>query len=210
MVASSQYVYRQRENPNGKMGEVLARVVLANLGSLDGRGRICELGCGNGYLSGLMAAAGFEVLGLDASESGIRIASEHHGARARFICRSIRPDLAQELGQDSFDAVISSEVIEHLYKPMELPELAFRILKPGGRFLVTTPYHGYLKNLLIAGLGRCDAHMNPLWDGGHIKFFSERTLSALVVRCGFLDLRFSFSGRVPLLWKSMVCTASKP
>jgi hypothetical protein len=51
--------------------------------------------------------------------------------------------------------------------------------------------------------------VNPLWDGGHIKFFSRRTLAALVSGSGFTDLSFSYFGRAPLLWKSMVCTARK-
>jgi len=37
-----------------------------------------------------------------------------------------------------------------------------RLLKPGGRLVLTTPYHGYVKNLAIAVLGRWDAHADPL------------------------------------------------
>ena len=73
-----------------------------------------------------------------------------------------------------------------------------------------TPYHGYVKNLVIAALGPFDAHVNPLWDGGHIKFFSPRTLSALVAGSGFAEIEFAYFGRAPWLWKSMVCVARKP
>lgn len=172
--------------------------------------RICELGCGNGYLSGLLGERGFDVLGVDASESGVEIAKEQHASTAVFLCRSIEPGLAAELGRARFDVVVSSEVIEHLYRPGDLVDLAFDVLRPGGLLVLTTPYHGYLKNLVIAALGRFDAHVSPLWDGGHIKFFSPRTLSALVAGSGFGAIEFAYFGRAPWLWKSMVCVARKP
>jgi hypothetical protein len=49
-----------------------------------------------------------------------------------------------------------------------------------------------------------------LWDGGHIKFFSPRTLSALVAGSGFAEIEFAYFGRAPWLWKSMLCIARKP
>lgn len=49
---------------------------------------------------------------------------------------------------------------------------AFQAHEPGGRFVCTTPYHGYLKTFALAVAGNSDSHANPLWDGGHIKLFS--------------------------------------
>jgi hypothetical protein len=72
---------------------------------------------------------------------------------------------------------------------------------------VSTPYHGYLKNLLIALLGRYDQHHTVLWDGGHIKFFSRKTLESMLTEHGFIMEQFCGIGRVPLLWKSMVVLA---
>jgi hypothetical protein len=74
---------------------------------------------------------------------------------------------------------------------------------------VTTPYHGYVKNLLIAALGKLDSHMDPLWEGGHIKFFSVDALGKLVASHGFRRVELDVYGRLPLLWKSMICTALK-
>jgi hypothetical protein len=37
--------------------------------------------------------------------------------------------------------------------------------------IITTPYHGYLKNIALSVSVKFDHHVNPLWDGGHIKFF---------------------------------------
>jgi 2-polyprenyl-3-methyl-5-hydroxy-6-metoxy-1,4-benzoquinol methylase len=93
--------------------------------------------------------------------------------------------------QPTVDLVISSDVIEHFYRPADLLESAAALLGPEGHLLIGTPYHGYLKNLVLSVTGRMDAHFTALWDGGHIKFFSVKTLSQLIAAYGFTDLRFS-------------------
>jgi hypothetical protein len=75
--------------------------------------------------------------------------------------------------------------------------------------LIGTPYHGYLKNLALAVTGRMDAHFSVLHDGGHIKFFSVKSLSQLMRAHAFDDLSFTFYGRAPWLWKNMICHARK-
>ena len=88
---------------------------------------------------------------------------------------------------------------------------------PGIRFEVgsgyddlSTPYHGYLKNLALAVSGKMDSHFTALWDGGHIKFWSMATLATLLRETGFVDLEFRRVGRIPWLAKSMTVTARRP
>jgi 2-polyprenyl-6-hydroxyphenyl methylase/3-demethylubiquinone-9 3-methyltransferase len=83
------------------------------------------------------------------------------------------------------------------------------LLEPGGLAIVSTPYHGYWKNLALAAMGRMDSHFTALWDHGHIKFWSIKTLGALLREVGFVDLRFHRAGRVPALAKSMIAVARK-
>ena len=90
-----------------------------------------------------------------------------------------------------------------------LPEFAYPLVRDGGHLIVTTPYHGYLKNLSLALLDRWDSHHAPLWEGGHIKFWSRATLTELLERGGFRVAGFSGAGRIPPLWKSMVLVARK-
>lgn len=124
----------------------------------------------------------------------------------RFAERSACDDLAGEFGR--FDAVASLEVIEHCYWPRRFAAV-LALLKPGGVAIISTPFHGYWKNLALALAGRFDLHWSPLWDGGHIKFWSEATLGTLL-REGFVDVAFHRVGRLPPLARSMVAVARRP
>jgi 2-polyprenyl-3-methyl-5-hydroxy-6-metoxy-1,4-benzoquinol methylase len=165
--------------------------------------RVLDLGCGNGSLSHLISQQGYEVVGVDESSSGIKFACLSY-PHCHFIQASIYNLPYKELSS-SFDIVISCEVIEHLLYPKELIRSAKKCLKPKGQLIITTPYHGYIKNLTLAVLGKLDQHFTVLWDGGHIKFFSVATLTKMLEEQGFKEIRFKFAGRLPYLWKSMIC-----
>jgi len=169
---------------------------------------ILDLGCGNGYLAGELSKIGHRVTAVDDSEDGIRIGRDTH-QNVNFIKLSLYDDSLSAIAGEDYDVVISSEVIEHLYYPRLLLKAAFKVLKNGGRLIITTPYHGYLINLAMAMTGRLDRHFTVDWDGGHIKFFSTRTLSAMVEESGFENIRFKCGGRFPYLWKSMILCAEK-
>jgi 2-polyprenyl-3-methyl-5-hydroxy-6-metoxy-1,4-benzoquinol methylase len=170
--------------------------------------RILDAGCGNGHLSGLLAADGYDVTGVDLSSAGIAIArAERSGCR--FEVAAVDDEMLAHLGVLPFDIVVSTEVVEHLYDPHAFVRGAYGALKPGGAVILSTPYHGRLKNTLIAATGRFDAHVIALRNGGHIKFFSRSTLTQLLTDHGFGDIEFYGAGRFPWLWKSMVMTAVK-
>ncbi len=187
---------------NGDSGEKLTSRFVELVKHLDGVRSICDLGCGNGHITGRLAKLGFRVVGVDASASGISVARRTY-PNVEFVEALI--DRGLSVGE--FDLVISSDVIEHMYRPADLLEAAGALLKPRGQILLGTPYHGYLKNLVLAATGKLDAHFSALHDGGHIKFFSVSTLSRLMKSHGFGDLNFTFYGRAPWLWKNMICHA---
>jgi 2-polyprenyl-6-hydroxyphenyl methylase/3-demethylubiquinone-9 3-methyltransferase len=116
-------------------------------------------------------------------------------------------DLAETHG--TYPAVVSLEVIEHLTEPRRFLRTMHGLLEPNGLGIVSTPYHGYAKNLALALSGKMDNHFTSLWDGGHIKFFSMRTLGQLLTEAGFTDLRFRRVGRIPPLAKSMIAIFRK-
>ena len=169
-------------------------------------GPVLDIGCGEGNMAKALIRRGHDVFGVDASESGIQLASMD--APGRFFVMDIDGGrLPAELVGIRFNAVISVEVIEHLYAPRSLTALARKVLVPGGELILSTPYHGYVKNLLLAASGRLDRHLGALWDGGHIKFFSRSTLERLLIEEGFSVTGFAGAGRFQFMWRSMVMKA---
>jgi 2-polyprenyl-3-methyl-5-hydroxy-6-metoxy-1,4-benzoquinol methylase len=168
--------------------------------------RILDAGCGNGFLAGQLSAMGHQVVGVDISADGVNIARQRY-PQIPFFIASLYEDL-RSIATD-VDLIISSEVIEHLYFPKIFINRMRMLIRTGGHIILTTPYHGYLKNLAISLMNAWDAHHTTDWEGGHIKFFSETSLSTLLKQAGFCDLVFNNSGRFPFFWKSMVCRAKK-
>ena len=164
---------------------------------------ILDAGCGNGALTAILSEMGHRSVGIDVGESGIEFAKKHRPSIPYYVA-SVLDDLSGIIPDGAADVVIACEVIEHLYLPGKFLDGARRALKPGGRIIVTTPYHGYIKNLAISLLDGWDNHFGPARDGGHIKFFSKATLSSIMQDHGFTDLQFRGAGRLPYLWKSMV------
>ena len=56
----------------------------------------------------------------------------------------------------------------------------------------------------MAVAGRLDAHFTALWEGGHIKFWSERTIRRLLTGAGFQDVKIARVGRIPPVAKPMI------
>lgn len=182
--------------------EILASVALPQ----DQR-RLFELGCGNGSVANELVRLGWNVAGVDPSEQGIA------QANAKFPAIPLRlgsayDDLTTQYG--TFPVVVSLEVVEHVYAPRKYAATLFSLLEPGGMAIISTPYHGYLKNLALAASGKMDTHFTALWDHGHIKFWSKKTLRTLLKEAGFRDIQFRRVGRVPALAKSMIAIARKP
>lgn len=174
--------------------------------------RVLDLGCGSGYISAELARAGHTVVGIDSSADGIELARQAYEKdlpNLRFHVFSVYDTGLAELLGEPVDCVVSVEVVEHLYLPRPLFTQSRDALRPGGHMVVTTPYHGYLKNLAISLVNGWDRHFAPDWDGGHVKFFSPRTLGRLAGEAGFTGMRFRGVGRFPGLWKSMMMVATR-
>lgn len=189
--------------------DYLTPVILELLRELSPR-RVLDLGAGNGALCRQLVKSGYEVVGVEPDAAGVAIAQRHcPGARFYQLSVDDDPDLVLADYPNGFDVVVSTEVIEHLYAPRMLVSFARAVLREKGLLILTTPYHGYLKNLAIALVNGWDRHADPLWDGGHIKLFSRKTITRLVEEGGFRVRRFRGIGRLPWLWKSMLVVADK-
>lgn len=167
---------------------------------------ILDLGCGNGHLANYLISLGFNAYGTDASDLGIAIARKVHPDR--FFMQDLSTDsLPEGLKGIKFDTIISTEVIEHLYDPQGFIEFCKKAIGGKGEIIISTPYNGYLKNLALSIFNKWDAHINPLWYGGHIKLWSKATLTRVLENSGFKFVEFKGCGRFPYFWKSMIVKA---
>jgi len=169
---------------------------------------VADAGCGNGSLLAQLQGRDWQMYGLDSSASGLE-----QGKAAFPEIQFHAVDLSRPLSGFPLigrcDAVISTEVIEHVFLPRIFARNCYDLLKPNGLLILSTPYHGYLKNLALAITGKLDRHFTALWDYGHIKFWSRRTLTQLLQEAGFQVTQFRGAGRWPYLWKSMLVVAIK-
>jgi len=171
--------------------------------------RVADIGTGNGHLCSTIRKNGFDAVGIEYDVEGVTIAKKTYPS-IPFYNYGVQDNPTELLKQEAkFDAVVSTEVIEHLFSPHLLLQYSAPILKDNGCIIVTTPYHGYLKNILLSIFNKWDYHHTALWHGGHIKFWSRRTLTSLIEENGFQVVSFSGVGRVPFLWKSMILVARK-
>ena len=171
------------------------------------RPTVFDLGCGNGAAANEVASRGFSIVGVDPSSAGLAQANQAY-PYLRLEQGSAYDDLSKKYG--AFDIVYSFEVIEHVYDPYAYAKCLFDLVNPGGLALVSTPYHGYLKNLVLAATGKLDDHFTALWPHGHIKFWSIKTLSKLLNHSGLAVERTHKVGRIPALAKSMLMVARRP
>jgi ubiquinone/menaquinone biosynthesis C-methylase UbiE len=135
--------------------------------------RVLDLGCGDGAFAAELVAAGCEVVMADVAHEALRRARARvPGAEAVRLAEGAPlpfPDGA-------FDVVWAGEVLEHVADVVGLLAEVRRVLRWGGRLLVTTPWHGRL--VVVA-----DRHLDPRAD--HLRFFSARTLAAVLGDAGF-------------------------
>lgn len=198
--------------PKTKAHEYICRKLfnIINMLSLPKESKILDAGCGGGQISHEFYTKGYpNIWGIDISISGINIAKRNLVLKAKFeqhdvYCKDL-PDSYPKV----YDLVLSIEVIEHLIQPKIYLDNIYSWLCEGGYLVISTPYHGYLKNLIIASLNRFDSHVNALSEHGHIKFFSKKTLYKLLEQSGLEVVKFYGSGRLPFLWKSMIIVCQK-
>ena len=208
VVDISGYVYEDGElnhSHNYLIPSVLN--ILASLSLAPDDRRVFELGCGNGAVAAVLTERGYQTTGVDVSTQGLEQARRRH-PHLPLRAGSAYDDLAAVYGR--FPIVVSLEVVEHLYAPRTFAKTLYDLVERSGTAIVSTPYHGYWKNVALALSGRMDAHFTALWDHGHIKFWSMKTLRALLLEAGFQDISFLRVGRIPTLAKSLIAIAKKP
>jgi len=138
--------------------------------------KILEVGSGMGYLTYSLRKEGYNAIGLDISANAIQLAKESFGEF--YICSDIFDYSLNN--ENKYNVVVLTEVIEHVDEPFVFLSALFKLLKSGGRIVVTTPNKSlYPKNTIWA------SDLPPV----HLWWLSEKSLTYLADK---LKMNISF------------------
>ena len=156
--------------------------LLDQLEAFRNTGRILDIGCGYGFFLETAKKRGWEVYGTEVSDEACQKCSEKG---INMHCGKFENC---DFENDFFDVVVSFEVIEHLYNPLEITTCAHRVLRKGGLFYLTTPnFNSYLRYRLKA---KYDVIDYP----NHLAYYTSITLRLLLEKAGFKTLKTKTTG----------------
>jgi 2-polyprenyl-3-methyl-5-hydroxy-6-metoxy-1,4-benzoquinol methylase len=155
--------------------------------------RVLDVGCGEGRFAAELARAGATVVGIDVAEEPLRRARELH---PELDVRLVDAEGGWELADASFDVVWAGEVIEHVADTAAWLSEVRRVLRSGGRLLLSTPAHGRLTILALALSRRAfAARFDP--RGEHLRFYGRATLTELLEDFRFQEVEVRGAGGLP-------------
>jgi len=153
--------------------------------------RVLDLGSGEGFFAAALAGAGASVLAADVAEEPLRRAGAAH---PELELKLLESEAAWDLPDAGFDVVWAGEVIEHVADTAGWMSEVRRVLRSGGRLLVSTPQLGRFE-LIAAALSRraFERRFDPRSD--HLHHYSRASLAALMSDFGFERIDVRVAGR---------------
>ncbi len=166
-------------------------------------GPFMDIGCATGYLLWRFALEGWPVEGIEICKQSANFAS----SRGNFPVHTA-PLGMLNLNADKYGAIHLSHVIEHLNEPARFCDEVYRILAPGGFFIITTPNISGFQSFV----------WNERWRSAiadHLYLFSKKTLIRMLEARGFKLLNLKTwgglaRGTVPGLLKNIADRVVKP
>lgn len=161
------------------------------LDTLQSGGILLDVGCGDGRALELLSDRFEMLIGLDITNLRLKLRRQKSRDWA-FIQADGNGSIP--LSSGSVDAVLANQVIEHILNPIRFLKELHRVLKIGGRAVLTTPncrYVQHLWRLIVAGRGPATSNGNTLdgdWDDGHVHYFTHRDLRIALSQCGFSNV----------------------
>ena len=173
------------------------------LAHVDAGERLLDLGCGEGQLAAELAAGGVRVLGADVAREPLRRARERH---PQLELELLDGEGSWPLPDAAFDVVWAGEVIEHVADTSAWMSEVRRVLRSGGRLLISTPSLGRAQ-LLAAALSRraFAARFEP--RGDHLRFYSAATLRELIASFGYEEVAVRRAGGIPAARRLLLASA---
>jgi len=159
--------------------------------------RVLDLGAGDGHFAVALEGAGCAVVALDPSAAAV----SRSGGRVELLAPGPLP-----LEDSSIDVVWAGEVIEHVADTDAWMSEVRRVLRSGGRLLMSTPWHGRLKTAAVA-FGSHESWFDP--RGPHLRFYTPRAMRDVLGDFGFDDVRISTLGGAPLFRSTLLVEARR-
>jgi 2-polyprenyl-3-methyl-5-hydroxy-6-metoxy-1,4-benzoquinol methylase len=160
-------------------------VILRWLG--EGRGRrLLDVGAADGLLSRQLTARGWCVTGIEGDPVLAQAGARHC---ERMITMNLDRDVP--VGEGPFDVIVYGDVLEHLVDPRRVLVELDRSLAPGGFVIISVPNIAHLWIRLLLLIGRFDYLDRGILDHSHLRFFTERTLRAMLADAGLSVTRFT-------------------
>lgn len=168
---------------------------LLQLAGRTGAPRVHEVGCGEGHLCSILAAAGYQVRGCDLDAAAIARARAEAAEQGLAIDFQVRDLFTQTPDRDAEELVVCLEVLEHLEEPERAMEVLVRLARP--HLIVSVPREPVWR-LLNMARGR---YLGSLGNTpGHIRHWSASRFVAFVSR--YAEVR---EVRKPLPWTMLLC-----
>ena len=153
--------------------------------------KLLDFGCGKGRIFGEMIKINpfMGAVGVDISEVAIKHMKKKF---PKYTFLRISEGERLPFASNSFDFITILDVVEHIYDTeITFKELS-RILKYGGKILITVPYYGLIKNLIIAFIG-FDTVYDP--RSAHIRSYTKKSLLREIKSVNLSPVKFGYFGR---------------
>lgn len=175
-------VFRKAKGPQSKWHHHKFAFVRSRLGEYQ---KHLDIGCGPGTFIGTLISGGRSV-GVDLSGPQIVYAGDRYGGAGREF-KQLNAGEPFQFADETFDKVTLIELIEHIERPQTLGLLkeTRRLLKKGGRAIITTPNYASAWPLVEAVLNK----VSPVsYEEQHIAKYTKPLLKELLKEAGFADI----------------------
>ncbi|QFS82236.1 Ubiquinone biosynthesis O-methyltransferase [Roseivivax sp. THAF40] len=148
---------------------------------------VLDLGCAGGFMAEALAKRGAEVTGIDPAREAINAAKAHAEGEGLSIRYDVGVGEALPYGDDSFDAVVCVDVLEHVADLQKTLDEVARVLRPGGLFLYDTINRNAVARLMAITMAEDVVRILPKGTHDPEMFITPAELRAEMETAGLSD-----------------------